>query len=331
MSFFAATRDMGIDLGTSNTLLYIKEKGILLREPSVVAINATSRQVLAIGSEAKKMIGRTPENISTIRPLKAGVVANFDVAQQMLNKFVEKVRGRKGLNNSRIVICHPAGVTEVEKRAIGDAAAQCGTRKAVLIEEPIAAAIGAGLPVAEPIGSMIIDIGGGTTDIAAISLGGIVTSNTLKIGGDNLDESIIEYVKKQYNLMIGEITAENIKIKLGSAYAAEVNEDKNMQITGRDLMTGLPRVITVTDSEIRRALRDPLSLVIEAIRTTIEQTPPELSADIMENGITLSGGGALLKDLDKLIYNEIHMPVNIAENPLDCVVLGAGRCLEHLS
>ncbi|MBC2582106.1 rod shape-determining protein [Clostridium sp. DJ247] len=330
MRFFITSKDIGIDLGTSNTLLYVKGKGILLREPSVVAVNTTNRQVLAVGLDAKNMIGRTPEGIVTIRPLKDGVIANFDLTEQMLKKFIEKVIGKGAFKSSRIAISHPSGVTDVEKRAINEAINQVGARKVMLIEEPVAAAIGAGLPVNEPIGSMIIDIGGGTTEVAVISLQGIVTSETLRVAGDELDETIIDYVKREFNVLIGERTAENIKIELGSVYADEDEEERDMQIRGRDLVTGLPRVITITESQIREALKEPVALIIEAIKTTIEQTPPELAADIMDKGITLSGGGALLKGLDKLIYSEIHIPTYIAEDPLECVVLGAGKCLDMI-
>lgn len=330
MKFFITSKDIGIDLGTSNTLLYVKGKGISLMEPSVVAIKVSDRKVLAVGLEAKKMIGRTPEDIITIRPIKDGVIANFDVTQQMLKKFIEKVTGKASFASSRIVICHPSGITEVEKRAIHEAIRETGVRKIMLIEEPVAAAIGAGLPVNEPIGSMIVDIGGGTTEIAVISLGGVVTSKTLRVAGDELDEAIINYIKKEFNLMIGERTAENIKIEIGSAYKHEDYEENPMEIKGRDLMTGLPRVITITDSEIRNALKESVALVIEAIRTTLEKTDPELAADIMDKGITLSGGGALLKGLDKLIFSEMHIPVYIAESPLECVALGAGKCLDMI-
>jgi cell shape determining protein, MreB/Mrl family len=330
MRFFITSKDIGIDLGTSNTLLYVKGQGILLREPSVVAINSTNGQVLAVGLDAKNMIGRTPEGIETIRPLKDGVIANFDLTQQMLKKFIEKVNGKGVFKSSRIAISHPSGITEVEKRAINDAISQLGARKVMLIEEPVAAAIGAGLPVNEPVGSMIIDIGGGTTEVAVISLQGIVTSKTLRIAGDELDETIIDYVKRDFNLMIGERTAEKVKIELGSVYADEDEEERNMEIRGRDLVTGLPRAIIVTEGQIRKALKEPIALVIEAIKTAIEQTPPELAADIMDKGIMLSGGGALLKGLDKLIHSEIHIPACIAENPLECVVLGAGKCLDMI-
>ncbi|GIM29619.1 rod shape-determining protein [Clostridium polyendosporum] len=331
MKFFITSKDMGIDLGTSNTLLYVKGKGVLLREPSVVAINTINRKVLAVGLEAKKMIGRTPEDIVTIKPLKDGVIANFDVTLQMLKKFIDKVVTSKGtFTRSRIVVCHPSGITEVEKRAINEATSQAGASKVMLFEEPIAAAIGAGLPVNEPIGSMIVDIGGGTTEVAVISLGGIVTSQTLRVAGDELDEVIINYIRKEFNLLIGERTAEDIKIELGSVYQDDDEEEREMEVKGRDLMTGLPRVITVTDSEIRQILKEPVALVIEAIRTTLENTEPELASDIMDKGIMLSGGGALLKGLAKLISIKMNIPVYIAESPLDCVVLGAGKCLDML-
>jgi len=328
MGFFGMSRDMGIDLGTANTLIFVKGKGILLREPSVVAINTVNKKVLAVGVEAKNMIGRTPGNIVAIRPLKDGVIADFDVTQQMLRKFIEKISAKSAFTSPRIVICYPSGVTEVEKRAINEATNQAGARKVMLLEEPMAAALGAGLPVNEPTGSMIVDIGGGTTEVAVISLGGIVTSKSLRIGGDELDQGIITYVKREFNLMIGERTAENVKIEIGSAYEDE--EEKDMQIRGRDLITGLPKVITITESEIREALKEPMASVIEAIKTTLEKTPPELAADIMDKGIMLAGGGALLTGLDKLIYCETHMPVHIAEFPLDCVVLGAGKSLDMM-
>lgn len=330
MRFFITSKDIGIDLGTSNTLLYVKGQGIILREPSVVAINTTNRQVLAVGSDAKDMIGRTPEGIETIRPLKDGVIANFDLTEQMLKKFIEKVNGKGAFKSSRIAISHPSEITEVEKRAINEAISKVGARKVMLIEEPVAVAIGSGLPVNEPVGSMIIDIGGGTTEVAVISLQGIVTSKTLRVAGDELDETIIDYVKREFNLMIGERTAEKVKIELGSVYADEDEEERNMEIRGRDLVTGLPRAVTITESQIREALKEPVALIIEAIKAAIEQTPPELAADIMDKGIMLSGGGALLKGLDKLIYSEIHISAYIAEDPLECVVIGAGKCLEMM-
>ncbi|WP_163191788.1 rod shape-determining protein [Clostridium thermarum] len=327
MGLFSISKDMGIDLGTANTLVYVKGKGIVLREPSVVAINSANKKVLAVGEEAKKMIGRTPGNIVAIRPMKDGVIADFDVTQMMLKKFISKVIGRSSFASPRIIVCFPSGVTEVEKRAIDEAAKQAGAREVVLMEEPMAAAIGAGLPVDEPTGSMIVDIGGGTTEVAIISLEGIVTSKSLRIAGDELDQSIISYIKKEYNLMIGERTAENVKMELGSAF--KMDDEKSMDIKGRDLVTGLPKTVTVTQEQIREALKEPISAIIDAIKTTLEKTPPELAADIMEKGIMLAGGGALLKGLDKLINYETHMPVHIAESPLDCVALGAGKALEY--
>lgn len=328
MGFFITSKDIGVDLGTSNTLVYVKGKGILLKEPSVVALNTNNKTIFAIGSEAKKMVGRTPKDIQTVRPLREGVIADFDVTQQMLKKFIQKTIRKSTLTSSRIAICHPTGITEVEKRSIYEAAVQAGARKVMLIEEPVAAAIGAGLPVNEPIGSMIVDIGGGSTEVAVISLGGVVTSKTLRIAGDKLDEAIINHVKKEYNLCIGEVTAENIKIELGSVYKYDNEEERTLQISGRDLISGLPRVECITEGEIRQALKEPVALIIEAIKTTLEQTAPELSADIMDKGITLSGGGALLRGLDKIIFDMLHIPAFIAENPLECVVLGAGKCLD---
>ncbi|GAA0747563.1 rod shape-determining protein [Clostridium oceanicum] len=328
MRFFGITKDMGIDLGTANTLVYVKGKGVVLAEPSVVAINKDINKVLAVGEEAKQMIGRTPGNIVAIRPLKDGVIADFDVTQTMLKKFIEKISPKSGFTNPRIVICFPSGVTEVEKRAIDEATKQAGAREVVLMEEPMAAAIGAGLPVNEPTGSMIVDIGGGTTEVAIISLGGIVTSKSLRVAGDELDQSIISYIKKEYNLMIGERTAENIKVELGSAY--DIGENKEMDIRGRDLISGLPKVVTITEKEVREALKEPVFAIIDAIKTTLEKTPPELASDIMDKGIMLAGGGALLKGLDELINKETHMPVHIAESPLNCVAIGAGKALETI-
>ncbi|WP_346937990.1 rod shape-determining protein [uncultured Clostridium sp.] len=329
MSFFGSSRDIGIDLGTANTLVYIKGKGIVLREPSVVAINKNTGKVLAVGNEAKNMIGRTPGNIVAIRPMKDGVIADFDVTEKMLRHFIEKVGGKNSFKSPRIVVCFPSGVTEVEKRAIEEATKSAGAREVGLLEEPMAAAIGAGLPVGEPTGSMVVDIGGGTTEVAIISLGGVVTSMSLRVAGDELDQAIIAYIKKQYNLMIGERTSENIKIQLGSAYELD-EKAENMQIRGRDLISGLPKVVEIGEDEVREALREPVYSIIEAIRTTLEKTPPELAADIMDKGIMLTGGGALLKGLDALITNETHMPVNIAEIPLDCVAVGAGKALDNV-
>ena len=326
MGFFGSNKDMGIDLGTANTLVYVKGKGIVLREPSVVAINNITKKPLAVGSEAKLMIGRTPGNIVAIRPLRDGVIADFDVAHTMIKSLIEKGGSKSSLKSPRIIVCYPSGVTEVEKRAIEEARKLAGARDVVLMEEPMAAAIGAGLPVSEPTGSMIVDIGGGTTEVAIISLGGIVTSKSLRIAGDEFDQSIIAYIKKEYNLMIGERTAEQIKMEIGSAY--KVEQEEKMEIKGRDLITGLPKIVEISEDQIREALREPVFAIIEAIKTTLEKTPPELAADIMEKGIMLAGGGALLKGLDVLITKETNMPVHIAEAPLDCVVLGAGKALQ---
>lgn len=328
MRLFGMSKDMGIDLGTANTLVYIKGKGIVLREPSVVAVNLDTKRVLAVGNEAKKMIGRTPGNIVAIRPLKDGVIADFDITETMLKSFINKVNPKGTVTSPRIVICFPSGVTEVEKRAIEDATRSAGARHVVLMEEPKAAAIGAGLPVAEPSGSMIVDIGGGTTEVAVIALGGIVTCKSLRVAGDELDQAIITYIKKEFNLMIGERTAETVKIELASAF--DTGENKVMDIKGRDLVTGLPKTIEINEEQIREAIKEPIYSIIDAIKTTLEKTPPELSADIMERGIMLAGGGALLHNLDKLINHETHIPVNIAENPLDCVAIGAGKALANL-
>ncbi len=329
MGFFGITKDMGIDLGTANTLVYVKGKGIVLREPSVVAINSNTKRPLAVGAEAKKMIGRTPGNIVAIRPMKDGVIADFDITQIMLKKFIDKIIAKSAFASPRIVVCFPSGVTEVERRAILEATKQAGARDVVLMEEPMAAAIGAGLPVDEPTGSMIVDIGGGTTEVAVISLGGIVTSKSLRVAGDELDQAIINYIKKEYNLMIGERTAETIKMELGSAFRTD-EEEKIMDIKGRDLISGLPKTIEISEVQIREALKEPVASIIDSIKTTLEKTPPELSADIMDKGIMLAGGGALLRGLDLLINHETHMPVHIAESPLDCVALGAGKALENI-
>ncbi|MBN9646844.1 rod shape-determining protein [Terrisporobacter glycolicus] len=320
------TKDMGIDLGTANTLVYIKGQGIVVREPSVVAIRDDSKQVLAVGEEAKRMIGRTPGNIVAIRPMKDGVIADFDVTQSMLSYFIQKAAAKKGVVSPRIAICVPFGVTEVEKRAIEEAARQAGAKDAFLIEEPMAAAIGAGLRIEEPEGNMVVDIGGGTSEIAIISLGGIVTAKSIRLGGDELDEAIVSYVKKEYSLMIGERTAENVKITIGSAY--KEGEEVEMEIRGRDLITGLPKTMQISSSEVRDALREPVNSIVDGIKSTLEKTPPELASDIMENGIMLTGGGALLKGLDKLVKEETGMPVKIAENPLDCVAIGTGKSVE---
>jgi rod shape-determining protein MreB len=322
------SRDLGIDLGTANTLVHIRGKGVAIREPSVVAIRSDAKQVLAVGEEAKRMIGRTPGNIVAIRPMKDGVIADFDVTQEMLKYFIRKAIKRILPVHPRVVISVPSGVTEVEKRAVYEAARQAGAREAYLVEEPMAAAIGAGLPVHEPTGSMVVDVGGGTSEVAIISLGGIVTSRSLRIGGNRLDDAIIYYIKKEYNLMIGERTAEEIKISVGSAYPKE--EEETMDVRGRDLVTGLPKTLNITSTEILEALKEPVNEIIEAIKLTLEKTPPELAADIMDKGIMLTGGGALLDGIDELIGQETGMPVHIAEQPLDCVVLGTGKVVEEL-
>lgn len=327
------SKDMGIDLGTANTLVFVRNKGIVVNEPSVVAINTATHEVLSVGDEAKEMIGRTPGNIVAIRPMKDGVIADFDVTQAMLKYFINKTYTR-GLFSPkpRIVICVPSGVTEVEKRAVIEAAMAAGAKEknAYLIEEPMAAAIGAGLPVEEPTGNMVVDIGGGTSEVAVISLGGIVTSKSVRTAGDEFDSSIVSYIKKEYNLAIGDRTAEEIKINIGCAYLDEDSEIKTMSIRGRDLISGLPRTVDINSKHILAALAEPVSVIVEAIKYTLEKTPPELAADIMEAGIVLTGGGALLRGLDKLISNETGMPVHIANEPLNCVAIGTGAALEHI-
>lgn len=326
MGLFA--RDIGIDLGTANTLVHVKGKGIVVREPSVVAINKKNNDILAVGDSAKEMIGRTPGNIVAIRPMKDGVIADFDVTQSMLKYFIKKAMNGGMFNRARVIICVPSGVTEVEKRAVEEATYQAGAKEAYLIEEPMAAAIGANLPVEEPYGSMVVDIGGGTSEVAVISLGGIVTSKSLRVAGDELDEYIVNYIKKDYNLMIGERTAEEIKMTVGAAYPKP--KEEKMEIRGRDLITGLPKNIAITSTEIMEALKEPINAIVDAIKFTLEKTPPELAADIMDRGIMLTGGGALLSGLDRLIREETGMPVSVAENPLDCVVMGTGKVLEEI-
>ncbi len=322
------SKDIGIDLGTANTLVYMKGKGIVMREPSVVAVDVRTDTVLAVGSQAKDMIGRTPGSIVAVRPLKDGVIADFDITATMLKHFIRQATKSNSFGRPRIVVCIPSGVTEVERRAVEDAARQAGANNVDLIEEPMAAAIGANLPVGEPTGSMVVDIGGGTTEVAVISLGDIVSSCSVRIGGDKFDEAIIQYVKKHFNLLIGERTAEQIKIQLGSAFPLEEIEHSYMDIKGRNLSSGLPKNVSITGNEVREALMEPIALIVDAIRTTLEKTPPELSADIIDFGITLTGGGALLRGLDKLIEQMTGMPVNVAEDPLDCVAAGTGKRLE---
>ncbi len=322
------SNDMGIDLGTASTLAYIKGQGIVLCEPSVVAIQKGTSNVLAVGEEAKRMLGRTPGNIVAIRPMKDGVIADFEITESMLRYFIKKVHNSRRLVRPRMVIAIPSGITEVEKRAVKDSALHAGAREVFMIEEPIAAAIGVGLPIQEPSGNMIIDIGGGTTEMAVISLAGIVFSKSIRIGGDELDESIVNYLKKTYNLMIGERTSEEIKIKIGSAYPLE--EELTMEVRGRDLVAGLPKMVTVTSEEIREAMGEPISQIIESIRITLERTPPELSADLIERGIIMAGGGALLRGFDKLIQEETGLPVHVADDPLTAVALGTGKVLSEL-
>lgn len=322
------TKDIGIDLGTANTLIYMKGKGIIIREPSVVAVNTRTDKARFVGQEAKDVIGRTPGSIIAVRPLKDGVIADFDITTTLLQEFIKKALGNSIFSKARVIICIPSGVTAVERRAVKEAAVNAGAKRVSIIEEPMAAAIGAGLPVSEPTGSMIVDIGGGSSEVAVLSLGGIVTSRSVRVAGDEFDSAIINFIKKKYNLLIGERTAENIKIEIGSAYPSEIEE--RMEIKGRNLLNGLPENITITSTEIRDALAEPLSRIIEAIKITLEKTPPELSADIIDQGITLAGGGALLKGLDKLINKETGMPVYIAEYPMDCVAEGTGRIIEDL-
>lgn len=322
------SNDMGIDLGTANTLVYVKNQGIVLCEPSVVAVQAGSSNVLAVGEEAKRMLGRTPGTIVAIRPMRNGVIADFEITEAMLRYFIKKVHNSRRLVRPRMVIAIPSGITEVEKRAVKDSALHAGAREVFMVEEPIAAAIGVGLPIHEPSGSMIIDIGGGTTEMAVISLAGVVFSKSIRIAGDEMDESIINYLKKTYNLMIGERTAEEIKLKIGSAYP--LDEELTMEVRGRDLVAGLPKMITVSSEEIRESLAEPIAQIVEAIRITLERTPPELSADLMEKGLILAGGGSLLRGLDKLIAEETGLPVHIAEDPLTAVALGTGRVLSEI-
>lgn len=322
------SKDIGIDLGTANTLVYMKGKGIVMREPSVVAVDVRTDTVLAVGKHAKEMIGRTPGSIVAVRPMKDGVIADFDITATMLKHFIKQAVKSTSFSKPHIIICIPSGVTEVERRAVEDAARQAGASNVELVEEPMAAAIGAGLPVNEPTGSMVVDIGGGTAEVAVISLGDIVTSVSVRCAGDKFDEAIISYVKKKYNLLIGERTAEDIKIKIGSAYPTEENEDASVEIKGRNLVDGLPKDVSISAQEVREALGDSLSLIIDAIKSTLEKTPPELSADIIDHGIMLTGGGALLRGLDKLVEQETGMPVHVADNPLDCVVNGTGKQLD---
>jgi len=321
-------KDMAIDLGTATTLVHVKGKGIVLYEPSVVAIEKDSGRILAVGEEAKKMLGRTPGNIVAIRPLKDGVIADFEVTEAMLRHFIKKVHRRNFLVKPRVVVCVPSGVTAVERRAVYEATISAGAREAYLIEEPMAAAIGAGLPVQEPTGNMIVDIGGGTTEVAVISLGGIVVAKSLRIGGDEFDEAIIQYIKKEYNVMIGERTAEEIKIQIGSAYP--LPQEIDVEVRGRDLLTGLPKNIVVSSEEIRAAIEEPVAAIVQTIKETLEETPPELASDLMDRGMFLAGGGSLLRGLDQRLRDETGMPVHLTEDPTTCVVRGSGRALEEI-
>ena len=325
--FGVLSHDMAIDLGTANTLVYVRGEGIVLREPSIVAVQKGTDHVLSVGSEAKAMLGRTPGTIVAIRPMREGVIADFDVTERMLRYFIKKVHQRKGLAKPRIVISIPSSVTEVESRAVRDSALQAGARDVYLIEEPMAAAIGAGLPIEEPAGNMIVDMGGGTTEVAVISLGGIVYGRSVRVAGQKLDDAIGHYIRRAYNVLIGERTMEDIKIQIGSAFP--LAKELKMQVKGRDLVTGLPRSLEVGSEEIRGALEEPLQHVIDAVKMTLERTPPELAADIVERGILLAGGTALLKNLDQRLREETGVPVNVAEDPLTCVVMGAGRVLDE--
>jgi rod shape-determining protein MreB len=320
-------RDMAVDLGTANTLVYVRGRGIVLNEPSVVAINTLNGAILTVGAEAKRMIGRTPSHIRAVRPLKDGVIADFDITEKMLRYFIQKVHHRRFMAKPRVVVCVPSGITGVEQRAVEEATISAGARAAFIIEEPMAAAIGAGLPIHEPTGNMVVDIGGGTTEVAVISLGGVVTSSSVRVGGDELDEAIIQHVKKEYSLALGERTSEAIKLAIGSAFPT--NDEHIAEIKGRDLVSGLPKTIHITAEEVRKAIEEPVNAVIDAVKNTLDRCPPELAADVMDKGIVLTGGGALLKGLDERLKHETGMPIHVAEQPLSCVAIGSGKCLEE--
>jgi rod shape-determining protein MreB len=325
------SNDLAIDLGTANTLVYVKGKGIVLSEPSVVAVRKNARdrnKVLAVGRDAKMMLGRTPGNIVAIRPMKDGVIADFEITEAMLRHFIRKVHNRGSLIRPRIIVCVPSGITPVEKRAVRESAESAGAREVYLIEEPMAAAIGAGLPITEPICNMVVDIGGGTTEVAVISLAGIVYSKSVRVGGDKMDEAILQYIKRMYNLAIGERTAEIIKTTIGNAYPGEM---ETMDVKGRDLVTGIPKIITINSDEIRSAIQEQIDTITSTVKTALEQTPPELAADIVDRGIHLTGGGALLKNLDTLLHLETGLPIKITEDPLSTVVLGSGKALDNLN
>ena len=320
-------RDMAVDLGTANTLVYVRGRGVVLDEPSVVAVNTTTKAVLAVGSEAKQMIGRTPNHIQAVRPLRDGVIADFEMTERMIRYFIQQVHRRWFIAKPRVVVCVPSGITGVEQRAVEEATISAGARSAYIIEEPMAAAIGSGLPIHEPTGNMIVDIGGGTTEVAVISLGGIVTSQSIRVGGDELDEAIVSYIRKEYSLMLGDRTAEQVKMTIGSAFPQ--NDEQSAEIRGRDQVSGLPKTIVISAEEIRRALEEPVNQIIDAVKDTLDKTPPELAADVMDRGIVLTGGGGLLRGLDERLKHETGIPIHLAENPLESVVLGSGKCLEE--
>nr|WP_310739485.1 MULTISPECIES: rod shape-determining protein [unclassified Microbispora] len=319
-------RDMAVDLGTANTLVYVRGRGIVLNEPSVVAINVTTGKIVAVGIEAKRMIGRTPGNIVAIRPLRDGVIADFDVTERMLRYFIQKIHKRRHFVRPRIIVAVPSGITAVEQRAVKEAGYQAGARRVYIIEEPMAAAIGAGLPVHEPTGNMVVDIGGGTTEVAIISMGGIVTSQSIRVGGDELDQAVIAFTKKEYSLMLGERTAEEVKIAVGSACVT--GEDFHAEVRGRDLVSGLPKTVVISAEEIRRSIAEPVNAIVDAVKSTLDKCPPELSGDLMDRGIAVTGGGALLRGMVDRLREETGMPVHLAENALDSVALGSGRCVE---
>ena len=320
-------RDLAVDLGTANTLVYVRGRGVVLNEPSVVAINTTTGAIVAVGAEAKRMIGRTPANITAIRPLRDGVIADFETTERMLRYFIQKVHRRRYFTKPRIVVCVPSGITGVEQRAVKDAGYQAGARRVYIIEEPMAAAIGAGMPVHEPVGNMVVDIGGGTTEVAVISMGGIVTSQSIRTGGDRLDQAIVGFVKKEYSLMLGERTAEDIKMAIGSAFPTQ--DEPVAEIRGRDLVSGLPKTIVVSAQDIRRAMEEPVNSIIDAVKSTLDKCPPELAGDVMDRGIVLTGGGALLGGLDERLRHETGMPIHVADNPLHSVAVGSGKCVEE--
>lgn len=321
------SNDLAVDLGTANTLVYVKGKGVVLCEPSVVAIQRNTKNVIAVGKEAKRMLGRTPGGIEAIRPMKDGVIANFEMAEAMLRYFIRKVHNRKTLVRPRVIVCVPSGITQVEKRAVRDSALQAGAREIYIIEEPMAAAIGAGLPIQDPCGNVVVDIGGGTTEVAVISLSGIVYSGSVRVGGDEMDECIAQHIKRKYNLMIGESTAEQVKIAIGSAYP--LSEPRTMEVKGRDLVAGVPKTLVINDGEIRDCLAEPITAIVDIVKMALERTPPELAADIVDRGIVLAGGGSLLTGLDCLLREETMLPIIYSEDPLSCVVLGAGKILDE--